>query len=123
MRFSVSLPADRIDRAPEFVTQVAIADIAHAAEAAGFDACFVTDHPFPPHRWLYGGGHHALDPFVALSFAAAATSRLRLQTHILVLPYRNPFLVAKAVLSLDVLSGGRVILGVAAGYLKGEFAA
>ncbi len=123
MHFSVSLPTDRIDRAPEFVTQAAVADIARAAEDAGFDACFVTDHPFPPHRWLHGGGHHALDPFVALSFAAAATSKLRLQTHILVLPYRNPFITAKAILSLDVLSGGRVILGVAAGYLKGEFAA
>jgi probable F420-dependent oxidoreductase len=123
MKFSVSLPTERIDRAAEFVTQTAIAEIARAAEEAGFAACFVTDHPFPPHRWLYGGGHHALDPFVALSFAAAATSRLRLQTHILVLPYCNPFLTAKAVLSLDVLSGGRVILGVAAGYLRGEFAA
>lgn len=123
MHFSVSLPTDRVDRGDEFVSQAAVADIAKAAEDAGFDACFVTDHPFPPHRWLHGGGHHALDPFVALSFAAAATSRLRVQTHILVLPYRNPFLVAKTVLSLDVLSGGRVILGVAAGYLKGEFAA
>ncbi len=123
MHFSVSLPTDRIDRAPEFVTQAAVADIGRAAEDAGFDACYVTDHPFPPHRWLHGGGHHALDPFVALSFAAAATSKLRLQTHILVLPYRNPFITAKAILSLDVLSGGRVILGVAAGYLKGEFAA
>jgi probable F420-dependent oxidoreductase len=123
MRFSVSLPTERIDRAAEFVTQAAVAEIARAAEGAGFDACYVTDHPFPPHRWLYGGGHHALDPFVALSFAAAATSRLRLQTHILVLPYRNPFLAAKAILSLDVLSGGRVTLGVAAGYLRGEFAA
>jgi len=123
MHFSVSLPTDRIGRAAEFVTQAAVAEIATAAEDAGFAACFVTDHPFPPHRWLHGGGHHALDPFVALSFAAAATSRLKVQTHILVLPYRNPFAVAKAVLSLDVLSGGRVILGVAAGYLKGEFTA
>jgi probable F420-dependent oxidoreductase len=123
MRFSVSLPTDRMDRAAELVTQDAIAEIASAAEHAGFDACFVTDHPFPPHRWLHGGGHHALDPFVALSFAAAATRRLRLQTHILVLPYRNPFLAAKAIASLDVLSGGRVIVGAAAGYLKGEFAA
>jgi len=123
MRFSVSLPTERMDRAAEFVTQAAVAEIAAAAEDAGFDACFVTDHPFPPHRWLHGGGHHALDPFVALSFAAAATSRLRLQTHILVLPYRNPFLAAKAIASLDVLSGGRVIVGAATGYLKGEFAA
>jgi probable F420-dependent oxidoreductase len=67
------------------------------------------------------GGHHALDPFVALSFAAAATTRLRVQTHILVLPYRNPFLTAKSVLSLDALSGGRLTLGVAAGYLRSEF--
>jgi probable F420-dependent oxidoreductase len=123
MRFSLSLATERIDRAAEFVTQAAIAEVARAAEAVGFDACYVTDHPFPPDRWLHGGGHHALDPFVALSFAAAATRILRLQTHILVLPYRNPFLIAKAVLSLDVLSGGRVILGVAAGYLRGEFAA
>jgi probable F420-dependent oxidoreductase len=123
MRFSVALPTDRMDHAAEFVTQAAVAEIAAAAEGAGFDACYVTDHPFPPHRWLYGGGHHALDPFVALSFAAAATSRLRLQTHILVLPYRNPFLAAKAIASLDVLSGGRVIVGAASGYLKGEFAA
>ena len=82
----------------------------------------MTDHPAPDAKWLAGGGHHALDPFVALSFAAAATTRLRVQTHILVLPYRNPLLTAKSVLSLDVLSGGRVILGVAPGYLKPEFA-
>ena len=49
-------------------------ECAAAAEAAGFDACFVTDHPAPDTKWLAGGGHHALDPFVALSFAAAATS-------------------------------------------------
>jgi probable F420-dependent oxidoreductase len=123
VEFSVALPTERIPQAAEFVTQAAVAEIARAAEDAGFAACFVTDHPFPPHRWLHGGGHHALDPFVALSFAAAATTRLRLQTHILVLPYRNPFLAAKAIASLDLLSGGRVIVGAAAGYLKGEFAA
>src|SRR5262245_47088662 len=95
--------------------------MARAVEAAGFDACFVTDHPFPNDRWLASGGHHALDPFVALSFAAAATTTLRVQTHIVVLPYRNPFLTAKSVLSLDVLSGGRFTLGVAAGYLRSEF--
>ena len=123
MRFSVGLPTDRVTLASEFVSHAAIAEMAQGAERAGFDACFVTDHPFPVQRWLEGGGHHALDPFVALSFAAAATSRIRLQTHVLVLPYRNPFLAAKSALSLDVLSGGRVILGVATGYLRGEFAA
>lgn len=123
VRFSVQLPTDRVARGEEFVSGPAVAELARAAEGAGFDACFVTDHPFPGDRWLAGGGHHALDPFVALSFAAAATTRLRVQTHVLVLPYRNPFLVAKAAASLDVLSGGRLILGVSAGYLKSEFQA
>ena len=123
MRFTIGLPTDHVGHAGEFVTGAAVMECAAAAEAAGFDACFVTDHPAPDSKWLAGGGHHALDPFVALSFAAAASTRLRVQTHILVLPYRNPLLTAKSVLSLDVLSGGRVILGVASGYLKPEFAA
>lgn len=123
MRFTIGLPTDHVHHANEFVTGEAVMACAAAAEAAGFDACFVTDHPAPDTKWLASGGHHALDPFVALSFAAAATTRLRVQTHILVLSYRNPLLTAKSVLSLDVLSGGRVILGVASGYLKPEFAA
>ena len=123
MHFTIGLPTDHVSRADEFVTGDAVMACAATAEAAGFDACFVTDHPAPDEKWLAGGGHHALDPFVALSFAAAATTRIRVQTHILVLPYRNPLLTAKSVLSLDVLSGGRVILGVAPGYLKPEFGA
>ncbi|MEM7412737.1 MAG: LLM class F420-dependent oxidoreductase [Myxococcota bacterium] len=123
MRFSVQLPTDRVDAGDEFVSAAAIREMAQAVEAAGFDACYVTDHPFPGDRWLASGGHHALDPWIALSFAAAATERLRLQTNIIVIGYRNPFLTAKAVSSLDVLSEGRVILGVAAGYLKPEFRA
>ncbi|MES4792315.1 MAG: LLM class F420-dependent oxidoreductase [Chloroflexota bacterium] len=123
MRVAVGLPTHRVDRPGGFLTGDAVAEIARAAEEAGFDAVFVTDHPFPGDRWLASGGHHTLDPMVALSFAAAATSRLRLLTNLCVLPYRNPFLVAKAVASLDALSGGRVILGVGAGYLASEFRA
>jgi len=121
VRFTLQLPTDRVYAASEFVTGAAIAEMARCAEEAGFDACFVTEHPFPSDRWLQSGGHHALDPYVALSFAAAATTRIRVQTNIAVLAYRNPFLTAKAVASLDVLSGGRVTLGVAAGYQRGEF--
>jgi probable F420-dependent oxidoreductase len=120
---AVELPTMRVDRAAEFVSGEAVAEIAAAAEDAGFSACFVTDHPAGDATWLDTGGHHALDPFVSLSFAAAATTRLRLLTYICVLPYRNPFLTAKAVLSIDVLSGGRFILGTAAGYLRPEFGA
>jgi probable F420-dependent oxidoreductase len=123
MRASLGLPTHRLDRGDEFVGGDAIADMALAAEVAGFDAVFVTEHPFPGDVWLAHGGHHALDPLVALSFAAAATTRLRLQTNLYITAYRNPFLSAKAVATLDVLSGGRVILGVGAGYLESEFAA
>ena len=122
MRVSLGLPTHRVD-VPELVTAGAIATIAAAAEAAGFDAVFVTEHPFPGDEWLASGGHHALEPFVALSFAAAATSRIRLQTNLVVPAYRNPFLVAKAAASLDHLSGGRLILGIGSGYLRPEFEA
>ena len=123
MKLSLGLPTQRVDQSAEFVTGEAIAEISRAAEAAGFDAVYVTEHPIPEKRWMDTGGHHALDPFVALSFAAAATTTLRVQTHLCVLPYRNPFLTAKAVASLYVLSAGRLILGVGAGYLEAEFEA
>ena len=123
MRFSLGLPTHRLDAAQEFVTGAAVAEIAAAAERAGFDAVFVTDHPAPPADWIAGGGHHTLDPFVTLAWAAAATSSVRLHTNLFVPAYRHPLLSAKLVASLDVLSGGRTILGVGAGYLDGEFAA
>jgi probable F420-dependent oxidoreductase len=123
MKFTLQLPTDRVAEESEFVSAEAIAEMARAVEAAGFDAAFVTDHPAPEDRWLRSGGHQALDPFVALSFVAAATTRLRVQTHVLVASYRNPFLAAKALATLDVLSQGRLIAGIAAGYLEPEFAA
>ncbi len=98
-----------------------IDQVAAAAEKAGFDAISLTDHPAPGARWLEHGGHQSLDPFVALGFAAAATSRLRLLTHLAVAPYRNPFVLAKAAATVDKLSGGRMILGLGTGYHKTEF--
>jgi probable F420-dependent oxidoreductase len=121
VRFSLSLPTHRVEIGTEFISAKAIGELAAAAEGAGFGACNVTDHPFPPAKWVNGGGHHALDPMVALSFAAAATTTLRLHTNVLIAAYRNPFLTAKATATLDALSGGRLILGVGAGYLREEF--
>lgn len=123
MRFTLELPSWRVDRPEDFVTGEAICSVARAAEEAGFGAVFESDHPFPPESWMQRGGHHTADPFVSLSFAAAVTSTLLLHTHLLVLPYRNPFVAAKSVASLDALSGGRVMLGVGAGYLEAEFGA
>ena len=123
LSYSVELPTANVEQPDEFVSAAAVMEIAAAAEDLGFAAVHVTDHPAGDGKWLDHGGHHALDPFVALSFAAAATTRLRLLTYVYIAAYRNPFLGAKSVLSLDVMSGGRVILGTAAGYLKAEFAA
>ena len=76
MRISLGLPTHRVDQADEFVSGAAITELARAAEDGGFDAVYVTEHPFPEAKWLAHGGHHAIDPFVGLSFAAAVTTRL-----------------------------------------------
>ncbi len=96
-------------------------EVARLVEEAGFDGFAMSDHPYPDRDWLAHGGHHAFDPFVSLSFAAAATTRIRLMTYILVSGYRSPYLTAKAAASLDLLAGGRFTLGTGAGYLKAEF--
>ena len=121
MKFSVALPQDMISE--QIGGESSLAILARAAEAAGFDACSVTDHPVPTGRWLDGGGHLSPDPFAALAFVAACTKTIKLQTAILVLPYRNPFITARAANSVDLYSGGRMILGVGVGYLKGEYKA
>lgn len=123
MKLNLPLPFDQIEPADEFTTMAAVREVGHAAEKAGFHAGLVTDHPCPTSRWLDSGGHYAQGPFVMLALLAAVTEKLRLQTGILVLPYRNPFTVARDVATLDKFSNGRVTLSVGAGYLKGEYRA
>lgn len=123
MRYSLQLPVSRVDAGDEFISAGAISEMVRTAEDAGFDACSVSEHPFPPLDWLESGGHHTLDPLVTFGIVAAATTRIRLHTGVWVLPYRNPFMGASALASLDAASGGRVIVGVAAGYLEAEFRA
>lgn len=123
MRFTITHPMHSHPYNPELAGGDGIATVAAAAEAAGFSGFGFTDHPAPSQRWLEAGGHDALDPFVALGFAAARTTTLRLIPNIVVLPYRNPFVVAKSGATLDLLSGGRFTLAAGVGYLKREFAA
>jgi len=108
---------------PELLSRDGIVRVARAAEAAGFAGMGFTDHPAPSHKWLTAGGHDALDPFVALAVVATVTVRLLLIPNIVVLPYRNPLLVAKSAASLDALSGGRFVLSTATGYLRSEYRA
>jgi probable F420-dependent oxidoreductase len=123
MNFWVTYPLTTHPYNPEFVTKAGLTRFCSVAEAAGFAGVGFTDHPAPSEKWLKAGGHDALDPFVSLSFCAAVTERIRLIPNIVVLPYRNPFLVAKAAATLDALSGGRFTLAVATGYLRAEYQA
>jgi alkanesulfonate monooxygenase SsuD/methylene tetrahydromethanopterin reductase-like flavin-dependent oxidoreductase (luciferase family) len=91
-----------------------------AAEEAGLDSGWMTDHVLPParHAGIYGTLSEAL---VTVGFLAGRTSRLRLGTSALIVPQREPLLTLKQLVSLDVLSGGRLITAVAAGWMEEEF--
>ena len=123
MRYILGLPTDHVELIDQFGTSVAITEMATTAERLGYYGVFVTDHPAPPASFISAGGHHTLDPMVTLAAAATSTTQLKILTNLLIVAYRNPFLAAKSVATLDNLSEGRLILGVGAGYLKEEFAA
>ena len=111
------------------------ARLARLAEAAGFDSVFAIDHVVLPDdyasRYPYSAtgrlpGSQASaypDPLIWMAYVAAATTRLRLMTGVIILPQRNPLVLAKQVATLDRMSGGRIELGIGVGWLKEEFAA
>ena len=123
MEFSFTYPTVGTTHDPALITPTGMKAVLEAAEASGFGAVGFTDHPIPSQRWMDAGGHDAFDPFTALAFCAAVTERIRLMSNVAVIPYRNPFLLAKMVATVDVLSDGRTILGAGAGYLKAEYRA
>ncbi|WP_045877812.1 LLM class F420-dependent oxidoreductase [Pseudofrankia sp. DC12] len=120
MRFMFQYP-EKKGTAGDLLDAGAIGEVARAVERNGFSGFSLTEHPAPGAAWLAAGGHQTLDPFVALAYAAAVTERIRLLTYLAVAPYRNPFVLAKAAATVDKLSGGRMILGLGAGYQKSEF--
>jgi probable F420-dependent oxidoreductase len=109
--------------------------LAVAAEAAGFESIWTVDHvvvpggyrskyPYDPSGRLPSGeGTVFPDPLIWLAYVAARTSTLRLGTGILIVPQRNPLVLAKELATLDSLSGGRMILGAGIGWLEEEFEA
>src|SRR5215470_3895253 len=96
---------------------------AQAADTAGIDDLWVADHIAIPPDDAEGSGGRYLDPLATLAFLAAATSRIRLGTGVLVLPYRPPLATAKWVATIQELSGGRLLLGVGSGWMEAEFRA
>lgn len=105
----------------------ALAATAKAAEDAGFESLWAGEHVVLPDPQVppspMAPQDPALDSLLALTWAAAATSTIRLATGIVILPQRNPVVLAKEIASLDVLSGGRFTFGVGVGYLEPEFRA
>jgi probable F420-dependent oxidoreductase len=109
--------------------------LAQRSEDLGFDSIWVSDHIILPRQvdsfYPYAADGVATfkpdesyyEPLAALNFLAGCTQRVRLGTHVLILPYRNPVLTAKILATLDVLSGGRVILGTGVGWMEEEFLA
>ena len=105
------------------------------AEAAGFDSVVAVDHVVFPHSYtsvypyapggrLPGGPGGALpDPLIWMAAMMAVTQRLRFLTGVIILPLRNPLVLAKQVATLDHMSGGRIELGIGVGWLKEEFEA
>src|SRR5512132_1385692 len=116
MRIGFSLLNNWGDDVPQ-----ALVDLASRAEELGIDSVWAHDHVFNVGhvRDRIGGGPY-YEPLALLGFVAARTSRVRLGTSVLVLPYHNPIRLAKTAATLDVLSGGRLILGVGVGSIEGE---
>src|SRR4029079_456112 len=102
-----------------------VAELARALETRGFESLFLCEHthipvsrrtPFPSGGELPKRYSHTHDPFVALSFAAAATRTLKLGTGVALVPQRDPIITAKSVASLDQLSGGRFMFAIGGGW-------
>src|SRR5271163_2266562 len=101
------------------------AAVARAAEENGFESLWTGEHVILPDPQAppspVAADFPMTDPAVALAFVAAHTTTIRLGTGIIILPQRNPVVLAKELASTDVLSGGRLIFGIGVGYLKPEF--
>ena len=117
MKFGVWLPNCRHLATPQIIRRVAV-----SAEELGYDSVWVSDHVVVPRANIANFGETVFDPLVTLGVVAGATTRVQLGTTVLIVPYRNAVVTAKMVSSLDALSGGRVVLGIGAGWVAAESA-
>jgi probable F420-dependent oxidoreductase len=100
-----------------------ILDTVRRAEELEFDSVWVTDHLLVPQTLEIIYRDHMLEPLALLNYVAAITTRLKIGTSVIILPYRNPIVLAKMLATTDQLSAGRLIFGAAVGWMEPEFAA
>jgi probable F420-dependent oxidoreductase len=127
MRFGVAFPTgmEGLYYRPPFVSPECFVDIAQAAEALGYDAVWPNDHITTQAyvRAAFNDTPNYYDPLITLAHVAARTRHLRFGTGLAVLPLRDPVILAKQAATLDVLSGGRFMLGVGLGAYREEYRA
>ena len=120
MKFGVCIPHYGRPIDADGLTEMAL-----KGEQMGFDSVWVTDHIIVPHvipdRPDIVYRHNMLEPLTLLAHLGAVTKRVNIGTSVIILPYRNPVVLAKGIATADVLSGGRVIFGAAVGWMEGEF--
>lgn len=116
MKLGIHLPHIGRKAGPDSIRRAAV-----QAEELGFDDVWVSEHIIVPKDGGYPPSPNFWDPVLTLTWAAAATSRVRLGTSVLVLPLRHPLPLAKELATLQNLSGGRLILGAGVGWLEAEF--
>ena len=102
-------------------TPKAIVETACKAEVLGFDALFVNDHVIVDDSPRSASWRNVYDPLMVLSYVAARTSKVKLGTSVLIMPYRNPIVTAKMFATLDQMSEGRAIAGIGAGWSEAEY--
>ena len=124
----------RYCNAGRYVQPANAVELVQAGEAAGFESAWTVDHVVVPEGYQsaypysddgkMAGGKNDMplpDPLIWMAYAAAATKTINLATGILIVPQRNPVVAAKQIATLDLLSGGRVLLGIGVGWLEEEF--
>ncbi|GBD11450.1 Phthiodiolone/phenolphthiodiolone dimycocerosates ketoreductase [bacterium HR23] len=116
MHFGLAVPHFR-----QVASVEAIRRVAHEAEAMGYDSVWVTDHILLPRQYHERFGVDMLEMVPVLGYLCAITRRIRIGTSVIILAHRNPIFMARALATVDVLSGGRLIVGAAAGWCKEEF--
>ena len=123
MKFALNIPLAKLLPVTNGGKAACVRRMIAGLEAAGVDACLTSEHPAPSTEWLRTdpAAHDAVDPLTALSFIAGMSEKLQVFTNVVVLPFRNPFLTAKAAATLQVISDNRLILGVGTGYMIEEF--